>query len=188
MVSSKTAGAIYQGELLPVQGSKATGYVVVVTPQNPPPPGNREKMRDAVQALVQKVADDKAQTRADKVREVERKRHKQRNRYLQAALLLVLLILSSMYGLRRWRQPFTAPTGADAERDARKTLVFAATLLDRYQSRTGQAPGSLALIGVALPGVIYQPMRGTWVLSMRVEGRSIDFHKGDDPARFLSGH
>jgi hypothetical protein len=37
VVNSQTPHAIYQGDLLPVQGSKASGYVVVVTPQNPEP-------------------------------------------------------------------------------------------------------------------------------------------------------
>jgi len=156
------------------------------SPPPGPPPSNREKMKDAVQELMSQVAEKKAQTRADVVEEKQRQTRRQRTRYFQAAALLVLLIVSLVFMLPRWRQPFQPPSGAEAERDARKAIIFASTLVDRYEARSGRLPGSFNQVGVTIPGLVYTVVGSSYILSMQVDGHEIVFHKGDDAARFLS--
>ena len=158
------------------------------TPPPPPPQSNRDKMKDAVNQLMQQVKDDKAQTRADKARLEALKRRKQRTRGMQAVLLFFGLVASSLYGYKVWKQPFTPPSGERVVHDARKTLVFTAGLINLYQRKTGQLPANLSQLGVALPPMTYQRTGDTWLLSMSVEGRPLTLHKDDDPARFLAAH
>lgn len=151
-----------------------------------PEPSNREKMKDAVHELMSQVAEKKAQTQADVVEEKQRGTRRQRTRYVQAAVLFVVLVASIVFMLPRWRQPFEPPSGAAAEHDARQAVVFASTLVDRYEARSGRLPGSFNQVGVAIPGLTYTVTGSSYVLSMNVEGRDIVFHKGDDIAHFLS--
>ncbi len=153
-----------------------------------PPQSNRDKMKDAVNQLMQQVKDDKAQTKADKARLEALKRRRQQLRGLQAALLFLVLIAASIYGYKVWKQPFAPPSGEAAVHDARKTLVFTASLINFYQRKTGQLPSNLSQLGVALPQMTYQRTGDSWVLSMSVEGRPLTIHKDDDPARFLAAH
>ena len=158
------------------------------TPPSQPPQSNRDKMKDAVNQLMQQVKDDKAQTRADRARLEALKRRKQRTRVLQAVLLFLGLVASSIYGYQLWKQPFEAPSGDQAIHDARKTLVFTAGLINFYQRKTGQPPAHLSQLGVTLPSMTYQRSGDSWLLSISVEGRPLTLHKDDDPARFLAGH
>jgi hypothetical protein len=162
-------------------------------PRNPPtPPGDtpssRAKMKDAVQELVAQVKEQKEQNRADVVAEKEKSKRKRRMRLVQVAALAVLMIASVIYAVPRWNQPFTAPAGEPARDDARKTLVFAARLLDQYQLRGGRLPGTFSQVGVNLPTLVYTRTGDTYSVSITVDGEAITYHKGDDPVRFLSSH
>lgn len=153
-----------------------------------PPPSNREKMKDALQQMMQQRAEEKASNRADVV--AAKQKHKRRNRvrYIQAALVLVVLVVTVVLTLPAWRQPFNVPTGPAAERHAREAVVFAASLVDAYERRTGRLPGNTSQLGVNLPGIIYMTSgESSYVISVRVEGKDLTFRKGDDKARFLAG-
>ena len=155
-------------------------------PPGAAPPSNREKMRDAVQDLVQQVKDQKQKTVAEKRHEEQKAKQKQRRRLLETGVLVVALIASILWAIPKWNAPFSTPTGAEARKDARKALVFASRLLDQYQLRAGRFPGTFAQVGVSLPGLVYTPMGDTYTLRLDVDGQAITFRHGDDPVRFLS--
>ncbi len=158
-------------------------------PQAPsgPEPSNRDKMKDAVQQLLQQKAEEQATTRADVAITKERSQRRARTRYLQAFALLVLLVIAVVFAIPQWRHPFAPPGGAQAEHDARQALVFAANLVDNYEHQTGRLPGNFSQLGVSLPGIAYLRTADSWVLSIRANGRDFAIQKGDDKAAFLAG-
>ena len=114
----------------------------------PPPPGqpaghtpsSREKMRDAVDQLMKQVADQRQETKAEVVAARERRARQNRMRWLQAAVLALVLVMSVMFAIPLWQRPFAAPTGARAERDGRRAVVFAVQLIEQRIRGTGSAP------------------------------------------------
>ena len=156
------------------------------TPPGGTPPSNREKMKDAVQALVQQVKEQKEQSRAEVAHEKQKAKQKQRRQLATIVILFVALVGAVIYAVPRWSQPLKAPSGEPARQDAKKAIVFAARLLDQYELRSGRLPGTFSQVGVTLPGLVYTRTGDTWTLSMTVDGQPIDYHKGDDPVRFLS--
>ncbi|MEK6769073.1 MAG: hypothetical protein AABY85_08820 [Gemmatimonadota bacterium] len=153
---------------------------------NPPPqqPSAREQMRDAVANVMQDVAEKKHALKEETQVEQERRRRRQQRSWLLATLAGLALVISFAMNLPRWQHPFQPPAGAAAERDARRAILFAAALVDRYTAATGNPPTTLAQAGATLPGVVYRPMSGGYELSVMVEGKPIVFHGGDDPDRF----
>lgn len=151
-------------------------------------PSSREKMRDAVDQLMQQVADQQQETKAEVVAARARHDRRARMRWLQAALLAVALVISGMFAIPRWRQPFPPPTGAVAERDARRAIVFAAQLVEQRIRVTRRAPQTFDQVGVPLPGIAYQRLDSLgYLLTTTVEGKTLSFRRGDDPVRFVSG-
>jgi hypothetical protein len=160
-----------------------------MTRPSPPPapePSNRDKMKDAVHQLLQQKAEEKASTRADEVQQKQRGKQKMRNRLLQVAALFVVLIICIVVSMPAWKQPFDPPEGQRAEQDARRAIVFAARLVDSYESRTGRLPSTFSQVGVSLPGISYMRTGDSYLLSTRANDRDLAFRKGDDAAAFLN--
>ena len=164
-----------------------------MTPANPvppsgPPPSSREKMRDAVDQLMKQVAEQKQENKAEVIAARERKARQGRMRWLQAVVLAIALVISLMFAIPIWQAPFKAPTGARAERDARRALVFASRLVEQRIRATGRAPQNFDQLGVPLPGITYQRLDSlNYVISTTVEGKTVAFRRGDDPVRFEGG-
>lgn len=154
------------------------------SPQGPQPT-SREKMRDAVDQLMKQVADKKQENKAEVVAARERKARTGRLRWLQAGVLAVGLVISVMFAIPLWRQPFKPPAGPEAERDARHGIVFAARLIEQRIRATGKAPQNFDQVGVPLPGINYMRLDSlNYVISSTVGTRTITFRRGDDLARF----
>jgi len=150
-----------------------------------PPPSNREQIRDVVGQLLKQQADKQQASRAEVAAARERAARQARRRGLQVVLLAIVLVISLLYAIPRWERPFARPTGARAERDARRAVLFAARLVDGRIRATGRAPLSFDEIGVTLPGISYHRLDSlSWVISVTVEGRTLSFQRGDDPVRF----
>lgn len=153
----------------------------------PSQPSNREKMKDAVQELMQNVAEEKAQTKAEIEAAKAKKERIRKRRIGYAVLLTIVLVISIVVMYPRWRQPYAPPTGAAAELNARRTLVFAADLVESFARRNGgRLPGSFAETGIPLPGIDYHPTPGGFALSSVVDGRTITFNRGDNPNSFVT--
>jgi hypothetical protein len=163
---------------------------MTVRPPGPPTPepSNRDKIKNALDQLLQQKAEEKKLTRADVVAQKARSRQKQRRQLVQIAVLLIVLIASVMFALPRWREPFQAPQGARAEQDMAKAMVFASSLVDAYEARSGRLPGSFSQVGVALPGISYMRTGDSYMLSAFVNGHNLAFKKGDDRNAFLAQH
>lgn len=144
-------------------------------------------MRDAVSALMQQVAEQKEESRAEVVAGRERKARTKTIRIAQAALAGLALVVSLLLVIPRWQRPFAAPTGAEAEVSARRGIVFAAQLVEQHIRRNRQLPMSLSDLGVSLPGISYQRIDSSYVISTIVEGKTFALRRGDDLARFLAG-
>jgi len=158
-------------------------------PQPPPPgqPSPRAQMRDAVANVMQKVAEDKKAIQADVQAEHERKLRRGRRSGLLLFFAALGFGISLAYGLPRWSHPFKPPTGAAAEHDARRAILFAESLVERFHQEHGRVPASLEEAGVALPGIGYRLTVNGYEISARVEGRTIAYLSGDDLARFRAG-
>lgn len=158
-------------------------------PQTPLPgqPSPGEKMRDAVANVMQKVSEDKKAIKAGVQAEHQQKLRRGRRAWLLLFLAALGLGISLAYGLPRWRQPFKPPTGAAAERDARRAIMFAQSLVERFRQGNGRVPASLAEAGVALPGIAYRVTPDGYEISATVAARTIVFRSGDDPVRFRGG-
>ena len=157
--------------------------------EQPPPPrpqGPREKMREAIVDVMHDVAEKKQALKEESQHDLLRRRQKEQRRWLWLFLAAVALAISITLNLPRWRHPFLPPTGAAAERDARRAVLLAEGLVERYRVATGVLPLTLSETGVNLPGVVYRQSQGGYELSVTVEGQPIVFHSGDDPARFRS--
>lgn len=139
-------------------------------------------MRDAVARVMQHVADQKKALSAEAEADRARVRRRQQRGWLLVCLAVVGLAMSITVSLPRWRQPFQPPTGAAAERDARRAVVLAVSLVERYHTETGSLPSTLAQTGATLPGVAYRITRQGYEVSVTIEGRAIVFQSGDDPA------
>jgi hypothetical protein len=145
-------------------------------------------MADAVGQLMKQVADKRRESKAEVIAARERVARQARMRWLQAAVLAITLVISLMFAIPRWRQPFAAPTGASAERAARRAVVFATQLVEQRIRTTGRAPQKFDEIGVPLPGIYYQRLDSlAYVVSITVEGKTLQFRRGDDPERFVGG-
>jgi hypothetical protein len=142
-------------------------------------------MKNALQQLVQQTAESKAQTQADVAQQAQRGHRQERTRYTQAAVLLIVLVVSLVLAIPHWGHPFAPPVGEVADQHARRALLFASSLVDAYQKRTGALPGTLSQVGVALPGIDYEHIGDTYSLATSVEGRTISLNRGDDPTQFL---
>lgn len=143
-------------------------------------------MRDAVDQLMRQVADQKQESKAEVMAARARAVRQSRMRWLQAAVLAIALVISVMFAVPLWRAPFKAPTGAQAEHDARRAVVFAAQLVEQRIRATGSAPQHFDQLGVPLPGISYQRLDSlAYVLSTTIEGKTLSFRRGDDPARFV---
>jgi hypothetical protein len=162
---------------------------MITRPPGPPAPepSNRDKIKNALEELLQQKAEEKKLTRADIAQRTVRDKQKARRQYLQAAVLLVVLVASIVLAIPRWNQPFSPPAGAQAEQDMRKAMVFASSLVDAYESRSGRLPGNFSQVGVALPGISYMRTGESYMLSAFVNGHNLAFKKGDDRAAFLAG-
>ncbi len=150
----------------------------------------RARMRDAVNDLVQKVKDDRAQTLAEKEVEQQQLRARERQKYVWLFVAVVAFAGSVAFTLPRMRAPIRPPTGAAAEHHGRQTLVYAARLVEEFQRARGRLPASMAEIGVSLPGVVLETRPGGWELSMQVDGRTVAalaLRSGEDPGAFLRG-
>ncbi len=157
---------------------------------DPMGPETRERMRDAVKDLVQKVKDDRAETQADRDAEERRRRTHERQKYVWLFVAVVGFAWSVAFTLPRIRAPIGPPTGAEAERHGRHALVYAARLVEEFQRARGRLPNTIEEIAVSLPGVVLQPRPGGWELSMVVEGRTVatlSLRSGDDLRSFLQG-
>lgn len=152
----------------------------------PPEQSPRERMRDAVQQIVKNVADDKALSRANVKKAKARIAARRRRQVWQLLGVAAVLAASIVWAMPRWQRPFDPPTGAVAERDARRAIVFAARLVVEYEGANGAPPATLADLGVALPGIEYRRFDAAWTLTVRVDGRAITFQDGDDPGTFLN--
>jgi len=142
-------------------------------------------MRDAVEQLLKQQAEKRQESRAEVIAARERAARRARLRWLQAVVLAIVLVISFLFAVPKWQHPFAGPTGARAERDARRAVLFAARLADQRIRATGRAPLSLDELGVSLPGISYQRLDSlTWVISVTVEGQPLSFRRGDDPVRF----
>ena len=151
-----------------------------------PPSSSRAKMRDAVGQLMQQVADKQHESKAEVIAARERDARRAKMRWLQVAVLAIVLVISLMFAIPRWRQPFAAPTGARAERDARRAVVFAAQLVEQQIRATGRAPRNFDQVGVPLAGIFYQRIDSlAYVVSITVGGKTLSFRRGDDPVRFV---
>jgi hypothetical protein len=154
-------------------------------PRDSQPSSGREQMRDAVNQVMKQVNDQKQENRAEVVAAREHKASQSRMRWLQAIVLATVLVISLVFAIPRWRQPFAAPSGAEAEHDARHAVVFAAQLVEQHIHATGRAPQSLEQLGIPLPGIRYQRLDSLgYVVSATVEDRTLSFRRGDDQARF----
>jgi len=145
-------------------------------------------MRDAVDQLMKQVAEQKQENKAEVVAAREKKARQQKMRWLQAVVLMIALIISLVFAIPLWRQPFAVPSGVKAERDARRAVVFAAQLVEQRIRSSGRAPQTFDQLGVPLPGISYQRLDSlAYVVSTTVEGRTVSFRRGDDPVRFVGG-
>jgi len=143
-------------------------------------------MKDAVNQLMKQVADDREENRAEVVAARERAARRDKMRWLQAVVLVIALAISLIFAIPMWRQPFPEPAGARAEHDARRTVVFAAQLVEQRIRSSGRAPQNFDQLGVPLPGITYRRLDSlAYVISTTVEGRTLSFRRGDDPARFV---
>jgi hypothetical protein len=158
--------------------------------QQPPEgqPTKRQEMRDAVNQVLQKVADDRQAQSAEKMAELKRAAAKRRRSILLLLLAFIGLAVLVVVMLPVWRNPFPAPAGAAAERDARAAIVFASKVIDTFRSTRGRLPISLEEAGVALPGIAYAP-RGVdgYELVAVVEGRPLTFTSDQDRDAFSRG-
>lgn len=152
-----------------------------------PAPSPRERLRNAVQAVVDQKAAEKQTTRRVSAAERARQLRRPLRRRWQAAALFLVFVISVIVAIPRWRTPFQPPAGAAAQHNARRAIVFAAHLVDQYVKTRGQPPANLAELRVELPGMEYTRVENSWRLSMAVEGRTITFVAGDDPTQFLGG-
>jgi hypothetical protein len=130
-------------------------------------------MRDALQQVMQNVADKRDEARADELKEVERRQRKRRSAILLLVLLGVAFGVSLAVSLPRWNNPYAPPTGEAAERDAQRALLLAAAIVDRFRNANRRLPDSLAETGVALPGVAYRLTPSGYELSVTADGRRI---------------
>lgn len=159
------------------------------TPPTPQPPNGqptrRQEMRDAVNQVLQKVADDRQAQSAEKLAELKRAAARRRRSVLLLALAFIGLAALVMVMLPVWRNPFPAPAGAAAERDARAAIVFASKVIDTFRATRGRLPISLEEAGVALPGISYA-LRGVdgYELVAVVEGRPVTFTSDQDRDAF----
>ncbi len=157
---------------------------------DPKGPETRARMRDAVNDLVQKVKDDRAETQADREAEEQRRRAHERLKYVWLFVAVVAFAGSVAFTVPRMRAPIRPPTGAEAERHGRETLVYAARLVEEFQRVRGRLPNSIDETGVSLPGVVMLTRPGGWELSMQVNGRTVAtlaLRSGDDLGSFLQG-
>jgi hypothetical protein len=153
-----------------------------------PEPSNRDKIKSALDELMQQKKEEQKLSKADVAARKQRDRQKSRRRYMQAALLFVILAASTALAIPRWNQPFRPPEGERAEQDVRKAMVFAASLVDTYERRSGRLPGNFSQVGVALPGISYMRTGESWLLTASVNGHNLAFRKGDDTEAFLRPH
>jgi hypothetical protein len=145
-------------------------------------------MRDAVGQLMKQVADERQENKAEVIAARERAARQARMRWLQAVVVAFALVISVLFAIPLWRQPFAPPTGAKAERDARRFVVFASQLVEQRIRLTGHAPQHFDQVGVPLPGIAYQRLDSlAYVISTTVEGKTLSFRRGDDPVRFVGG-
>jgi hypothetical protein len=105
---------------------------------------------------------------------------------LVAGLLAVVLAVALVASIPLWRHPFAEPSGAQADRNARQALVFAAGLVDRWTATHGKPPEQLTDVGVKIPGMTLVRTDDGWSLTLPSNGRPITFHRGDDPTAFLN--
>jgi hypothetical protein len=145
-------------------------------------------MRDAVDKVMQQVAEKKQQTRAEIEAERGKAAQKGRRRFAYLGLLALVFAVSLYFGVERWNHPFPPPTGAAAATGARRAIALAAGLVDRFVKANGRPPATLNEVGFAIPGLRYQRVGSQYILSMDIEGRPITFQSGDDLNRFKSGH
>jgi hypothetical protein len=170
-------------------GKSAAHPPAVAQPGTPAAPlGPRARMKDAVEKVMQQVSDQKQKSRAELEAERQHQRRLARDRFLLAAALVLALMVSGWFGYRTWRHPFPPPTGAAAAAQARQGIALTAGLVERHIRATGSPPTSLREIGLVIPGLEYQRIGAQYALSMVVEGRRIQFHSGEDLARFKTGH
>jgi hypothetical protein len=155
-------------------------------PGAPPPSSKRQEMRDAVHQVLQKVADDRQAATVEAQAAAARAARKRRRHRTLLALGIVALVAAIVFAVPRWRRPFPAPTGAEADRQARIALLFAARAVDGFRDSRGRLPLSLQETGVALPGVSYTPDTDGWELSTVVEGRTLTLRHSDDRDAFQS--
>jgi len=153
----------------------------------PAPPSTRQQMEDAVQDVMQKMADDRVAAAAEVVREQKRQVSRRRQAAGLVVFGIVTLILALVISLPRLRNPFPAPTGADAERDARAALLFAAGVVDSYRAAQSRLPESLLEAGVALPGMGYSRTADGYELVVQADGVPVSLRSTDDRAAFSSG-
>lgn len=155
--------------------------------QPPLPQNKRQEMRDAINQVMQKVADDRQAQTAEKIAELQRAKKKRRRSILLLVLAFAGLVVLVIVMTPVWRNPFPAPTGAAAERDARAAIVFASKVIDTYRATRGRLPISLEEAGVALPGISYALRADGYELVAVVEGRPLTYNSTEDREAFSRG-
>lgn len=133
----------------------------------------KARMRDAAADLVKDLKANREADRAEKAADESKKAARKKYQWLWVAGLVVAFGASLAYGLPRWRSPWVAPAGAEAERSARETLAFAARVVEAFRVQHGRVPDNLAETRVAPAGVLYRPSPSGWELSIDVEGRNV---------------
>ena len=151
-----------------------------------PPQSPRERMREAVKAVVDQKAAERDTVRRLSVAARAKAERRTRTRYWQAVALFLVFVVCLVIAIPAWRQPFPALSPEATERNARQAIVFAATLVEHYAEANGAPPAHLKGLGVELPGIYYSRVENSWYLSMHVGNRAITFTRGDNPAEFLA--
>jgi hypothetical protein len=136
-------------------------------------PESRQKMRDALEQVIQGVAEKRDEARADELREREKRLRRRRSTVALLVLLAVGFGVSLAVSLPRWSRPYAPPSGEAARRDAQRALTLAASLVERFRTVNGRLPDSLAETGVALPGVEYRVAPPGYELWVTVDGRRV---------------
>jgi hypothetical protein len=147
------------------------------------------QMRSTVSDIVQQVKDEKAAERARKQQEIANRRRKERRRWLWLGAAVLVFLISLAVMLPRWRQPIPPPSGAEALRQGRETVAFAAQLVEQYRATHGVIPADLADVTIPLPGVRYRPVRdgAGYVLTLTIEGTVLEYRSGEDLGAFRTG-